>query len=895
MHAAQKLIVDTASGARFFRADLHIHSVGASHDVTDTSMTPTQIVATAVAENLDLIAITDHNEISNVATAIAASAGTSVTALPGVELSTLQGHLLAYFPDFPSLSQFFGKLDLQDRGTKQSRCDTSMLECLNLVGRYGGIAVLAHVDLPDGFDSKIPGNPPQKVDILCHPALLGFEVKHSMSPQRYGPDDTDAQRCKAGQDRIQRLALGPRTKLARVQFSDSHNLATLGKNASGDKKVTRLKMDTPGFPGLKTALLDSEARVRLEAEVPRSIPRVRGIAITGGFLDGQVVHFSSNLNCIIGGRGAGKSTIVECIRATLATTPPCSTVVDSEDVGPDNLGVAWTDEVGETFLIERTRMGDASVTGRPDLSPATFEIDCFGQGETARTSVDARTNPLALLRYLDRYSQVGEHMAEDAALRHAIAQCYERIVKLQEDVGQIPAHDQSLTRVQGQLKLLKEQGGKEAIELEQAIETSKRTRQGAIAGIAEIPDFFDSTSVDAACDEIVRLLGDTTLAVGNVQADSIRTLVDLFKADAKTILTTLAASAKALVVNANLAANQWMLDEQANAEKLKKAKQDFQDNGVKLDTAIITRLTTEESRLTKALLKLRESEVKQKLELKERQRLWSERKRVLQVIETTRVAFASLSTVRLDQSLEGMKISLKYQGGRLSPDACAAIRDAMGWRTSQVPRAELLVREIGVQRLRELGGAADAVAEGEVLAVRDDQGNAVFVSSQAAEVVAKLKTFTLRRALECAEIHDLPKLSASRGAAGKLTSRPFDRLSLGQQQSVLLSLMLCSDFTTPLVIDQPEDNLDAEFIANSLVGVLRFAKERRQIIIATHNANIAVLGDSELIVALKSTNEKSSIVARGSIDSVATRAAACRILEGSEEAFRLRSTIYGVV
>ena len=73
------------------------------------------------------------------------------------------------------------------------------------------------------------------------------------------------------------------------------------------------------------------------------------------------------------------------------------------------------------------------------------------------------------------------------------------------------------------------------------------------------------------------------------------------------------------------------------------------------------------------------------------------------------------------------------------------------------------------------------------------------------------------------------------------------------------------------------------------------AKERRQIIFATHNANIAVLGDSELIVALKSTNEKSSIVARGSIDSVATRAAACRILEGSEEAFRLRSTIYGVV
>jgi len=77
------------------------------------------------------------------------------------------------------------------------------------------------------------------------------------------------------------------------------------------------------------------------------------------------------------------------------------------------------------------------------------------------------------------------------------------------------------------------------------------------------------------------------------------------------------------------------------------------------------------------------------------------------------------------------------------------------------------------------------------------------------------------------------------------------------------------------------------------VPVLRHAKERRQIIVVTHNANIAVLGDAEQVIVLKSSAEKSVIVARGSIDDAATRDAACAILEGSKDAFKRRARIYG--
>lgn len=106
--------------------------------------------------------------------------------------------------------------------------------------------------------------------------------------------------------------------------------------------------------------------------------------------------------------------------------------------------------------------------------------------------------------------------------------------------------------------------------------------------------------------------------------------------------------------------------------------------------------------------------------------------------------------------------------------------------------------------------------------------------------------------------------------------------------------MLSSNSDKPLIIDQPEDNLDGEFIYTTLVPVLRLAKERRQVIIVTHNPNVAVLGDAELILVMRAFNDRGEIVSRGSIDHPPTREAACSILEGAREAFVRRAKIYGI-
>ena len=106
--------------------------------------------------------------------------------------------------------------------------------------------------------------------------------------------------------------------------------------------------------------------------------------------------------------------------------------------------------------------------------------------------------------------------------------------------------------------------------------------------------------------------------------------------------------------------------------------------------------------------------------------------------------------------------------------------------------------------------------------------------------------------------------------------------------------MLTSSSRQPLIIDQPEDNLDGEFIYRSLVAALRRAKERRQVIVVTHNPNIAVLGDAEQLIVLKSFSDRGQVVASESIDDAKARSLACEVLEGTAEAFQRRMRIYGL-
>ncbi len=126
----------------------------------------------------------------------------------------------------------------------------------------------------------------------------------------------------------------------------------------------------------------------------------------------------------------------------------------------------------------------------------------------------------------------------------------------------------------------------------------------------------------------------------------------------------------------------------------------------------------------------------------------------------------------------------------------------------------------------------------------------------------------------------------------------LEDLSTGQKATaVLLLLLLESD--APLVVDQPEDDLDNRFITEGVVPKMREEKRRRQFVFATHNANIPVLGDAELIVGLTASGEAGQGRAwmpkehMGSIDARSVRELVEEVLEGGREAFEMRRLKYG--
>jgi hypothetical protein len=121
---------------------------------------------------------------------------------------------------------------------------------------------------------------------------------------------------------------------------------------------------------------------------------------------------------------------------------------------------------------------------------------------------------------------------------------------------------------------------------------------------------------------------------------------------------------------------------------------------------------------------------------------------------------------------------------------------------------------------------------------------------------------------------------------------PVLQLSDGQRHTILLTIAMLAESNIPLVIDQPEDDLDNAFISSSIVRSLRAIKERRQVIVVTHNANIAVLGDAELILPMYREKDLGKIKDQGSIDTEATKKCVLNILEGGREAFLRRKEMY---
>jgi len=126
----------------------------------------------------------------------------------------------------------------------------------------------------------------------------------------------------------------------------------------------------------------------------------------------------------------------------------------------------------------------------------------------------------------------------------------------------------------------------------------------------------------------------------------------------------------------------------------------------------------------------------------------------------------------------------------------------------------------------------------------------------------------------------------------KYMDKTLDQLSVGQRGTLYLLLQLATNaFSSPLIFDQPEDDLDNAFITNELVVLFKDLKKYRQIIISTHNANLVVTADAEQVIVANNEDELLSYTS-GSLENTTIIDNVCKILEGGKDAFEKRRNRY---
>lgn len=124
--------------------------------------------------------------------------------------------------------------------------------------------------------------------------------------------------------------------------------------------------------------------------------------------------------------------------------------------------------------------------------------------------------------------------------------------------------------------------------------------------------------------------------------------------------------------------------------------------------------------------------------------------------------------------------------------------------------------------------------------------------------------------------------------------KPLNKISVGQRGTIYLCLKLATNiFSQPIIFDQPEDDLDNDFIFNDLINIFKEIKRYRQVIIVTHNANIVVNADAEQVIVAENNEERLSYRS-GSLENPDINTAVCNILEGGKLAFQQRRNKYNL-
>jgi len=664
-----------------------------------------------------------------------------------------------------------------------------------------------------------------------------------------------------------------------------------------------VKMTRPGFDSFKLAFQDPESRVRLNSDViEKYYSRIESLQVTGGYLDGLSIEFSEHLNAVIGGRGTGKSTLLECIRYALELEPVGKnakkqhTEIIKENLGKSKarieLKIRSSRMNGKKFTIARRYGESASIKDESGtISPFTPgdllpEIELYGQNEIYEIAQDADAQRKLLARFLES----GQTDSEEK-IKHILNALAKNRVKLAQALNNIASTEDELSRLpklEDQVNQFKSLGLEDKLKIIPLLEKEKQLlKRVSDEELTHLKEAFSAIQ-ESLPDTI--FLSDTALQ-NLPHADAlgkIRTELDKLKHETESILV------------------QWQ-------EKFSVSKSAVDS----LMKSLHSGIKSEEEKLEATFKGLPSSEGKSGREIGlEFQHFLKEIEKIKPgkvVAETQRTIVKTLEIERknllseLSEHRSARSSRFQRSLKRLNKNLKEKLKLTVFPESDRTPAIKFLLQcdleNVGEKRLTWINDQEDFSPVKLAELIRESQQKGLIsglelsrlpgITSTVASALTRL-THTQTLQLEELEFPDVIHIELNIAHDGTENFRLLGKLSTGQQCTAILHLLLLQN-KDPLIMDQPEDNLDNAFIADRIVAELRTAKIARQFIFATHNANIPVFGDAEWIGIFEAHEGQAHmpVKSQGAIDVPQVRNNAANILEGGKTAFNQRKTKYG--
>jgi hypothetical protein len=918
-------------GARWRKFDIHTHTPFSSDFMQGRAQedkdqfTYRDWLLSCMQEGLDCVVVCDHNggggidllrqEYARLEEG-AVEGFRSLVIFPGAEISSTSGiHILAVLDPAKGSSEIASLVGAcgyrGGHGDSDACCTRAPIEIVKTIeDEFQGIAILAHVDKEKGFWKM----PPQDGDhLLDRDRMLAVEqCDFTAIPPQW--------------------VSAKKPLFTRLAGSDCH---FRNEEDVPGARYTWIKMGEPSIEGLRLALLDGDSVSVWHSgnpELPVQPDRVPGsylesLEVEGTKLMGrrgpETLQFSPWMNAVIGGRGTGKSSIVHFLRRLLDQDDALGSISAKEEnllrkvfddfmrIGRrDDKGVLKPDtrlslilrHEGHRFRITWKQDGTRSVEAeqtpgswRPSESQEIrkrFKAQIYSQGQVA----DLAEKSASLLEHLDgkvgtgtskeKFQEAQQAVKAILARKRTIAQkATERgaLLAQYEDtklkLAQFEGHDHAATLKEFQRR--QRQGAEIQKQREDAsTHVEALTLVADQLALADLPEgLFDPSVMEDQ--EILTLQGALREAVKDVR-DKVLAASNDFQVAA----TAFQEAART---------GEWGKAREAIKSKYGELTQGLRAQGI-LDPSDYGRLVQERQRI--------EEELKA-FDLLQEQLNGMDKELEAAMVQLTeaRWAISQRRTEFLQQTLKGnpfIRIEVEPLG-RSAEHLESSIRTMLGIQ-NDAHAQQILQEEEGraVGEVAEILGdlptenqAAGRLVEDRVRAFRAKVVEAATGTSKV--FGGQLDRELRRQALARVDFLDdvlvwFPEdtLAVRYSPEGKGRHwTPIIQASKGQKSSALLAFLL-SHGTDPLVLDQPEDDLDNHLIFSLVVGQLQRLKTQRQVIVITHNANIVVNGDSEFVHVMAYEEGQCKAKQSGCLQENDVRGEICEVMEGGRDAFRLR-------